>query len=85
MEHFMHDITIDMNSTLDSHTVENIVKQYVENRTGKTVAKVESMVIDHVFTGVAITYHSEKPVIDDQTKNHKTPHIIDRTFKPVVY
>jgi hypothetical protein len=81
----MHEITIDMNSTLDSHTVENIVKQYVENRTGKIVAKVESMVIDHVFTGVAVTYHSEKPAIDDQTKNHKTPHVVDKTFKLVVY
>jgi hypothetical protein len=83
----MHDITIDMHSTLDQKTVEAIITQFVEAHTGKTVSKIEATVNDNKFTGVNITYHSETPNISSINKidKPKKPVIIDRTFKPMVY
>jgi hypothetical protein len=79
----MHDIVIDMHSTLDEKTVEAIIRQFVEHQTGKTVSKIETSVKDNKFTGVSITYHSEKPTIN--TEKAKKPVVIDRSFKPMVY
>ena len=79
----MHEIVIDMYSTLDQKTVEAIIKQFVETRTGKTVSKIEATVNDNKFTGFSITYHSEKPTIN--TEKAKKPVVIDRSFKPMVY
>ena len=83
----MHDITIEMFSTLDKHTVENILKQFVEERTGKTVSKIEATVKDNTFTGFSVKYHSEtpeQPTLNNQDK-HKKPVKIDKTFKPAIY
>ena len=52
----MHDIVIEMNSTLDKHTVESILKQFVEKQTGKKVSKIEATVNDNKFTGFFVTY-----------------------------
>jgi predicted deacylase len=79
----MHDIVIDMHSTLDEKTVEAIVKQFVETKTGKAVSKIEISVKDNKFTGVSITYHSEKPTLN--TEKAKQPVVIDRSFKPMIY
>ncbi len=79
----MHDIVIDMHSTLDEKTVEAIVKQFVETKTGKAVSKIETSVKDNKFTGVSITYHSEKPTLN--TEKARQPVVIDRSFKPMIY
>lgn len=83
----MHDIVIDMNSILDKHTVESIIKQFVEERTGKTVSKIEATVKDNNFTGFSISYHSEtpeQPALNNQDM-HKQPVKIDKSFKPMIY
>ena len=79
----MHEIVIDMHSTLDEKTVEAIIKQFVEARTSKTVSKIETSVKDNKFTGVSITYQSEKPILN--TEKEKTPVVLDRSFKPMIY
>ena len=79
----MHEIVIDMHSTLDEKTVEAIIKQFVETRTGKTVSTIETSVKDNKFTGVSITYHSEKPTLNTEKAKH--PVVIDMSFKPTVY
>jgi hypothetical protein len=79
----MHEIIIDMHSTLDEKTVEAIIKQFIEARTGKTVSKIETSVKDNKFTGVSITYHSEKPTLNTESVKKFT--VIDRSFKPMVY
>lgn len=83
----MHDIVIEMNSTLDKQTVESILKQFVEQQTGKAVSKIEATVNDNKFTGFFITYQSETPDASRLNKldKPKKPVVIDRTFKPMVY
>ena len=79
----MDDIVIDMHSTLDNYTVESIIKKFVEERTGKTVSKIEATVNDNKFTGFSISYHSEIPTINTQYVKKVT--VIDKTFKPMIY
>jgi hypothetical protein len=82
----MHDIVIEMNSTLDKQTVENILKQFVEQQTGKSVSKIEATVNDNKFTGFHITYNSETPDVPSiNNLERKHPVIIDKTFKPMIY
>jgi hypothetical protein len=83
----MHNIVIDLKSTIDKEIVESIIKQFVEERTGKSISKVEAIVKDNNFTGFSITYYSETPV--EPTINtsgmHKKPVVIDKTFKLMVF
>lgn len=81
----MHDITIEMFSTLDKHIVEAIIKQFVEKRTGKNVSKIEATVKDNIFTGFSIKYNSEIPEQPLLNTNDRKPVVIDKTFKLMVF
>jgi len=81
----MSDIVIQMNSTLDKQTVEEIVKQFVEKQTGKAVDKIEAKMNENSFVGFLVTYESETPNLSNKYDRPKKPIVIDTTFKPVVY
>lgn len=83
----MHDIVIDLKSTIDKETVESIIKQFVEERTGKSISKIQAIVKDNNFIGFSITYDSEIPEAPVLNTNgmHKKPVVIDKTFKLMVF
>jgi hypothetical protein len=81
----MSDIVIQMNSTLDKQTVEEIVKQFVEKQTGKAVDKIEAKMNENLFVGFTITYVSETSNLSTKYDRPKKPIVIDTTFKPMVY
>lgn len=83
----MHDIVIELSSSLPKDVVESIIKQYVEERTGKSVSKIEAKVKDNSFVGFSIKYNSEVPeqsLINTDGK-HKKPVVIDKTFREMVF
>jgi hypothetical protein len=83
----MEDILINMNSVLKLEQVQEILKDYIEEKTGKQVLKIEATVKDNVFTGFNVKYHSEMPEFTELNKNngHLKPVKIDKTFKPMVF
>lgn len=83
----MHDITIELRSNIDKETVESIIKQFVEERTGKSINKIQATVKDNNFTGFSITYYSETPESPALNTNgvQKKPVAIDKTFKLMVF
>jgi hypothetical protein len=83
----MHDITIELRSTIDKETVESIIKQFVEERTGKSINTIQATVKDNNFIGFSITYDSEIPEVPVLNTNgmHKKPVVIDKTFKLMVF
>lgn len=68
---------LDVTTSVDAHTVEQIVSTIVQERTGKQVDRMVTKTIDGKFNGFEI--HFVKEVAD--TALAKKEHIIDRTFK----
>lgn len=83
----MKDILIDMNSVLKSEQVQEILKDYIEAKTGKQVVKIEAAIKDNALIGFNVKYHSEISDSPELNKNngHTNPAKIDKTFKPMVY
>jgi hypothetical protein len=79
----MDDIIIESNSTLNKQFVETILKEYIEDKTGKTVQKITAKIKDNEFMGFSVLYSnqiSEQPTINNREKPKK-PIKIDTTFK----
>lgn len=83
----MEDILINMNSVLKLEQVQEILKDYIEEKTGKQVLKIDAAIKDNTLTGFNVKYHSEIPELTEINKNngHPKPAKIDKTFKPMVY
>lgn len=82
----MDDIVIESSSILKKELVESILKQYVEDKTGKTVQKITATIKDNQFTGFSVLYNSEIPEITviNNLEKPKKPIKIDTTFRPWV-
>ena len=68
---------LDVTTSIDAGTVEQIVSNIVQERTGKQVNKIITKLTDGKFDGFDIHFVSE---LADATLAKKD-HIIDRTFK----
>ena len=68
---------LDVSTNIDAQTVEQIVANIVQERTGKQVDKILSKMVDGRFDGFEIHFVSEVSV----TTPSKKEHIIDKTFK----
>jgi|694.fasta_scaffold04955_45 hypothetical protein len=68
---------LDVSTNIDAQTVEQIVANIVQERTGKQVDKILTKMTDGKFDGFEIHFVSE---IADTTPSKKE-HIIDKTFK----
>jgi hypothetical protein len=68
---------LDVTTNVDAQTVEQIVSNIVQERTGKQVNRILVKMTDGKFDGFEIHFQSE---VADATPARKE-HIIDRTFK----
>jgi len=68
---------LDVSTNIDAQTVEQIVANIVQERTGKQVDKILTKMTDGRFDGFEIHFVSEMT----DTIPTKKEHIIDKTFK----
>jgi DNA replication initiation complex subunit (GINS family) len=68
---------LDVTTSVDAHTVEQIVSTIVQERTGKQVDRILTKMNDGKFDGFEI--HFQREIAD--TLPSKKEHIIDKTFK----
>jgi hypothetical protein len=68
---------LDVSTNINAETVEKIIANIVEERTGKQVDKILTKLTDGRFDGFEIHFVSELA----DTKPAKKEHIIDKTFK----
>lgn len=82
----MEDILINMNSVLKLEQVQEILKDYIEEKTGKQVSKIDAVIKDNALTGFNVKYQSEIPEFKEiNNSGHTKPVKIDKTFKPMIY
>ena len=82
----MDDIIIESNSNLNKQFVETILKEYIEDKTGKTVQKITAKIKDNEFMGFSVLYNNEIPEVPilNNHEKPKKPIKIDTTFRPWV-
>jgi hypothetical protein len=83
----MSDIVITSTSNLDKELVEDILKDYVEEKTGKFVDSLRANIVDGNFVGFIVKYEDEIPeevVINNKEEKPKRNIKIDTTFRPWV-
>lgn len=68
---------LDVSTNIDAQTVEQIVTNIVQERTGKQIDKILTKMADGRFDGFEIHFVSEVAI----TSSSKKEHIIDKTFK----
>lgn len=81
----MSEIVITSTSTLDKELVEDILKEYVEEKTGRFVDFVYANIVDGTFVGFIVKYEDEIPeevIINNKEEKPKRNIKIDKSFRP---
>lgn len=81
----MSEIVITSTSNLDKELVEDILKDYVEEKTGRFVDSLHANIVDGNFVGFVVNYEDEIPeevVINNKEEKPKRNIKIDKSFRP---